>query len=169
MAVTANDGTIALGAIDGATHSALHGLSPVIFGLVAPAIAASLVVPAFATNASALIALLLVLALVVSIAAYAATIFVPADPIGLEIDRQTRLVTVVSANPFSVRRAVLDFADVASLRYATFYDQDGYAETGAELTTHDGDVIEFAGDVSRVDVDAARRALGFRDTASRTI
>lgn len=164
-----NVAPIALGDTAASSRTALHWLSPVIVGLTAPAIAVLLLLPALAAHAGAFITLLLALALLVSVLAYAATVFVPTDPIGIEIDRRARLVNIVMASPFAIKRMAFDFADIVSLRFATFYDQDGYSQNGAELTTSDGDVIEFTADLTPADIESARRALGLRDAAARAI
>lgn len=170
MATITNDSVeIALGSTATTSRSALSWLSPVIIGITAPAIGAILLFPAVAAQSGALIAVLLGLALLVSVFAYTATVFVPSDPVGLQIDKRARLVTVFLASPFAIKQTALDFADVASLRFATFYDQDGYSESGAELTTYDGQTIEFIADLTRSDVDTARRAIGLRDPSQRMI
>jgi len=151
-----------LGADGSDRSSALSWLSPVIVGLIAPAIATMFLVPTFAANSGTFITVLLLIALVVCVIAYAASAFVPGDPIGLELDRETRTVTIITASPFAVKRRKLDASEIAALRFSTVYDQDGYSENAVLLTTHDDETFEIAGDISPDHVDEARRILGFR-------
>lgn len=157
--------SIILGRSDHDTASSFYWLSPVMIGLVVPAILALNLFPALISHVQAIIGLMLALALIISILAYAVTVVVKGEPVGLEINRADRQVIILRKSPFATSRLTLDFTDVASLRFATFFDQDGYSEDGAELTTHDGTVYEFSGDIPRSQVEAARAALGLTSRA----
>lgn len=157
-----------LGANGSERSTALSWLSPVIVGMIAPAIAAMFIVPTFAANSGTFITVLLLIALVVCVIAYATSAFVPGDPIGLELDRDSRKVSIIMASPFAVKRRTFEASEIAGLRYATVYDQDGYSEIAAVLTTHDGETFEVTGDISSDDVEEARRILGFRSSSQRS-
>lgn len=157
-----------LGADGSERSTALSWLSPVIVGMIAPAIAAMFLVPTFAANSGTFITVLLLIALVVCVIAYVASAFVPGDPIGLELDRGSRQVSIIMASPFAVKRRTLEGSEIAGLRFSTVYDQDGYSENAVVMTTHDDETFEIPGDISPDDVDEARRILGFRAATRRS-
>jgi hypothetical protein len=161
MAITvAADEHITLGTPDVDHASAMRWLSPILIGLSAPAILAFLFLQDNMMQIRTLVFLIMMIALIISIFAYVATVLVPGDPSGLNIFASRREVEVILVGPFAATIRRVPFDDIASLRTSVRYDDDGYSETVAELTTLDGDVYSIPMSQPLSDFQAARLAMG---------
>ena len=158
-ATTLNE-PIIIGAVDLEKASAMRWLSPILLGLLAPAILALFFLPEGILQSTSIIFLMLTLMLVLSIAAYIATIIVPGDAVEFQIDSSARSVRVLLSGPFAGTVREIAFDEITGFRAVVRYDDDGYSENTAQLTMHTGEVIAVPLLQPMDEFQAARQAIG---------
>ena len=140
----------------------INAAAPLIIGLVAPILVFLLIDPSVLLNAPFLVSTILLPLLGFSVAVYAYSVLNPGDVAGVIVDREKRYVELVQANFFATRRTTLAFGEIASVRMASEYDQDGYAEPRAELILETGETVALASITSAAELQALKAALGRR-------
>ncbi|MEQ1647354.1 MAG: hypothetical protein ABL898_02110 [Hyphomicrobiaceae bacterium] len=159
IAVTASQ-AIVLGTPNANQSSAFRWLSPILIGLSLPTLFTLVFLQDSIAQIRTLILLIMIIALAISIFAYVMTVLLPGDPTSLNVIVSKRHIEVVLVGPFAATKRLISFEDVATLRTTVRYDDDGYSENVAELTTLDGEVFTLAMSQSSVEFQAARQAMG---------
>jgi hypothetical protein len=139
---------------------ALRWLSPALIGLCGPIAVGLALFPGAMDHARSTLTLLLFTLLVVCVIAYIVSVVSPGDVVSLLVDRQTRVVDVLRSGLFASRVQTLAFDEIADLKLASQYDDDGYAYQSAALHLVDGTIIALPASLSAADVSVVRRALG---------
>jgi hypothetical protein len=154
------------GEADEGNVGAFRWLSPVLIGLSAPIVFGLMMFPSALENASVVLTAFLLVLLLICIAAYTVSVFVPGEVSGLLVDRGDRQIELITNGMFATGRRAIVFEDIADLRMAKQYDHDGYAVDLAELRLIGGEVITLPSSISPSDINVARRALGLTTTAA---
>lgn len=139
---------------------AMRWLSPALIGLCGPIVFGLMLFPGAMEHARFTLTLLLLALLVVCVIAYIASVVSPGRIVSVLIDREARVVDLVSSGLVASQTRTLPFEDIADLRMVMSYDDDGYASDSAELHLRAGDIIQLPAAMTRADVAVARRALG---------
>lgn len=136
-----------------------QALVPILIGLAGPILVVGLMEPAALRHVKLMALAVLLPIMLVAIALYIYSVLVPGEMTAAVVDRRARALVLVNANALSSRSTPIPFRDIARLRFATAYDDDGYASARGEVVLRSGDVIELPLLTSEPAVEALRLAL----------
>lgn len=103
-----------------------HALPPILLGLLAPMLVFLLIDPRALADASLIAHVYMVAIFVIASIAYFISVFETPESTGLFADRASKLITVEKTGLLARSKLEIPFADVASVRMDTRYDDDGY-------------------------------------------
>ena len=153
---------LVFGDIDLSRLGGMRWLSPALVGLTLPFVITLVAFPVLVGEGRVMIELILLMVMIVAVAAYAVTVIRPGALSGFVIDEQAQTLTLVREGPFANKTETIYFDEIANFRQTTRYDDDGYAALVTELVTRTGETVELPLGLSKAEVDAGRRALGFK-------
>lgn len=104
----------------------VHALLPVLLGLLAPMLLFLLIDPRALASASLVAHVYMVAIFIIASAAYLISIFETPETTSMLADQAEKLITVERTGLLARSTIVVPFADVASVRMDTRYDDDGY-------------------------------------------
>lgn len=133
-------------------------LVPILIGLMSPVLVISLIDPKALTNGGALLHVYLLAIFVVATGIYAWSVLDPGDVTRITFDKAARKVIAERAGLFARSQIEFDFADVASIRFETHYDDDGYQTSVPVLVLAGRQTLPLPAGTTEADV-AAMRAL----------
>lgn len=155
-----NSHSIAFGTADDAGPRRLHSIAPILVGLLAPALVLMAVDPRALASASVLLHIYLGAIFVIAMGAYIITVVDPGQVTRIDFLADDKVLAVERTGHFAKKVSQVPFADIASLRIETRYDDDGYKANVPliVLTTHE--VIELPDTTTEDDIKLMRRLIG---------
>ncbi|MEW5964916.1 MAG: hypothetical protein AB1749_15310 [Pseudomonadota bacterium] len=144
------------------SYEGLHGLVPVLLGLAAPAMAAAVVGPGllgeFATYAIYGLSVLLVLAT----SAFVIALLGAGRVTSASFDAEQEIVELVNLGLFANVVWRINFADVANVRMAVGYDDNGGKILQPVLELNSGKRVALPAETSWNDLEVIRNLVGTR-------
>jgi hypothetical protein len=139
-------------------------LSPAMIGVVTPVVVGLMVAPHVLQGATGVVVALLVVVLVLAVGAYALSLLMPGEPVGLAFNFESRTLAVVRQGPLARATVDLPFAEIAHIKLAIRFDRDGYQQTAVEVYSRDGDHWIVPADIDETDLVKLRQAIGLRSS-----
>lgn len=136
-----------------------QALVPILIGLAGPILVVGLMEPAALRHVKLMALVVLLPIMLVAIALYIYSVLVPGEMTAAVVDREAGALVLVNANALSSRQTPIPFGEIARLRFATAYDDDGYANARGEVVLKSGDAIELPLLTSEQAVEGLRLAL----------
>lgn len=141
---------------DQAAHR--HALPPVLLGLLAPMLLFLLIDPRAITNASLIAHVYMFAIFVIASAAYLISVFETGEITSVTIDKAARTLNVERTGMLAKSYMEIDFADIATVRIETRYDDDGYQTLLPVLVLTTRELVQLPAGTTESDV-ATMRAL----------
>ncbi|MEQ1672017.1 MAG: hypothetical protein ABL893_14250 [Hyphomicrobium sp.] len=135
-----------------------HALAPILLGLAAPMLFFLIVDPRAATNASVILNVYMIALFIIATAAYLISVFETGEVTSVTIDKPAKTVIVERTGMLAKSATAYEFADIATVRVETHYDDDGYKTLMPVLVLTTRELVELPEGTSEADV-AAMRAL----------
>lgn len=145
---------------EGVAHH--HALPPVLLGFLAPMLLFLLIDPRAITNASVIVHFYMIAIFVIASAAYLISVFETGEITSVTFDKGARRVSVERTGVLAKSLMELDFADVATVRVETRYDDDGYQTAIPVIVLTTRETIPLPAGTTEADV-ANMRAVLRRD------
>jgi hypothetical protein len=142
---------------DRAAHR--HALPPIIGGLLAPMLVFAVIDPRALTNASLIGQVYLFVIFLLAAGAFLVSVFESGEVTSVTIDRTTRTIHVERIGLVAKSAMDLDFADVATVRIETRYDDDGYETAMPVLVLTTREVVPMPEGTTEADAAKMRAIL----------
>ena len=136
-----------------------HALPPILLGLLAPMLLFLLIDPRAITNASVIAHVYMIAIFVIASAAYLISIFETGEITSVSFDKNARLVSIERTGVLAKALMELDFADIASVRIETRYDDDGYQTAMPVLVLTTRETVPLPAGTTEADVANMRAIL----------
>ena len=139
--------------------------SPVLIGVAAPLVFGSILAPQLLDGAGPVVAMLLFLLLLLAGGAYLLTVVAPGAPTAMKVQTATQTLVLMRHGLLANSELAIPFSDVAGINLTSGADRDGFARSGIEIRSRDGDSWALSADVDATDVANLRRLMGVRSAA----
>ena len=149
-------------------YAGMNALSPVLLGLTLPLVVFMVATPMAFKRAGPILVILLVLLFLVALVVFLVSVFCKGPVTALALAPGAEVLEIYRAGPFATSQDRIDLVDIADLRIATFYDDDGYASRIPELVLEDGSTLHVPIGVDDGEVAQFRAALGLAPLPSTT-
>ena len=136
-----------------------HALAPVLLGLLAPMLLFLIIDPRALRDASLIAHIYLVVIFVIASVAYLISVFETPESTGLLADQTDRQITVEKTGLLSRSKIEIPFADVASVRMDTRYDDDGYYTSMPVLVLKTRETVQLPVGTTEADIATLRAML----------
>lgn len=137
-----------------------HALAPILIGLLAPVMVLFAVDPRALKSASVLLHIYIGAIFVIATIGYIISVIDDGEVTKVSFDKDSRTITVEKTGVVAKKKSVIPFADVASLRMETRYDDDGYKASVPLLVLSTRETIALPAETTDADVAAMRELLG---------
>ncbi len=136
-----------------------NALPPILLGFVAPLLVFLVVDPRALADFSVITHVYMFVILVVTAAAFLISVFETAEVTSVTIDRPSRTVRVERVGMVAKSEMDIDFADVATVRIETRYDDDGYQTAMPVIVLTTREVVQMPDCTTEADVAKIRAIL----------
>ena len=136
-----------------------HALPPILLGLLAPMLVFVLIDPRALTNASLILHVYMFAIFVTASAAYLISVFETGEVTSVNFDKAEKTVLVERTGLLAKSRMELPFADIATVRIETRYDDDGYQTALPVLVLTTREIVQLPEGTTESDVAAMRAML----------
>ena len=142
---------------DHAAHR--QALAPVLLGLLAPMLLFMLIDPRALSSISVIAPVYLFAIFVIASAAYLISVFENGEVTRITFDRATKLVVVERTGMLAKSEMEIPFADIATVRMETRFDDDGYQTRTPILVLTTREAVELPAGTNETDVVKMRAML----------
>jgi hypothetical protein len=143
-------------------YAGMNALSPVLMGLTLPLVFFMTLAPMAFQRSGPILVVLLMLLFLVALVVFVVSVFFKGPVTALAAQPGEGVLEIYRAGPFATSQDRIDADDIADLRLATFYDDDGYATRVPQIMLEDGATVELTIAVDETDVRQFREVLGLR-------
>jgi hypothetical protein len=151
--------TIGKFAIQSENTAHRQALPPVLLGLLAPILVFVLIDPRALSDASLIAQVYLFIIFLMAAAAYVISVFETGEVISVTVNKATRSIQVERIGSFAKSTMELPFADVATVRIETRYDDDGYQTAMPVIVLTTREVVPMPAGTTESDVAHMRAML----------
>lgn len=137
-----------------------HAIGPILIGLLAPMMVLFAIDPRALASASVLTHIYLGAIFLIATGAYVVSVFDPGEVTRVDFLKSERVLSIERTGLLAKKTVIVPFEDVASLRFETRYDDDGYKSDVPLIVLTTREVIELPAETTQVDIDAMRALLG---------
>jgi hypothetical protein len=156
MTATAQTGQFT---VHSSTSTHRHGLPMVLLGLFAPMLVLLVIDPRAVANVSVVAHIYLWALFLIATAAFLISVFETADVTSVTFDKPSRSIILERTGSLARSETSLRFADVATVRIETRYDDDGYQTSIPVLVLATRETIPLPAGTTEQDVVAMRAML----------
>ncbi len=136
-----------------------HALPPILLGLLAPLLVFMVIDPRALSSASLIAHVYMVVIFLLSGIAFLISVFETGEVTSVTIDRPTRTIHVERIGMVAKSFMDIDFADVATVRIETRYDEDGYQTALPFIVLTTREVVPMPAGTTEADVAQMRAVL----------
>ena len=150
---------------DGDSSSTWNGLNlqllpPLLLGLLAPFMAVNYFDPESVRHLKMPIFFFLLFMFVVCTALFFYTAHVPGQMQAITVNRADRTVEITWQNMLATTSQIVPFSDITALRCRNDYDDDGYAQTVAEIVMGSNGALQLPQSTTEEQLRPLRAAIG---------
>lgn len=136
-----------------------HALPPILLGLLAPMLLFLLIDPRAVTNASLIAHVYMFAIFIVASSAYLISVFETGEVTSTTVDKALRTVVVERTGLLAKSSSEFAFADIATVRIESRYDDDGYQMAIPVLVLTTREVVPLPAGTTETDVATMRAML----------
>jgi hypothetical protein len=156
MEATANSGHFS---VTSGRTAHRNALPPILLGFLAPLLVLLAVDPRALSDFSVITHVYMFVILVITTAAFLISVFETAEVTSVTIDKSTKTVHVERVGMVAKSVMDIDFADVATVRIETRYDDDGYQTAMPVIVLTTREVVPMPEGTTEADVAKMRGIL----------
>lgn len=143
------------------SENAAHrqALAPVLIGLLAPMLVFGLIDPRALMDFGLIAQVYLFIIFLMAAAAFVISVFETGEVTSVTVNKATKSIQIERIGSFAKSTMELDFADVATVRIETRYDDDGYQTAMPVMVLTTREVVPMPAGTTETDVAHMRAML----------